>query len=55
VPLHLDRYAIVKEPVMLIVKTTQACNDDLYIEDNSPRWILNLKVISEESYATKRT
>jgi hypothetical protein len=32
---------------MLIVKTTQACNDDLYTEDNSPRWILNLKVISE--------
>jgi hypothetical protein len=21
--------------------------DDLYTEDNSPRWILNLKVISE--------
>jgi hypothetical protein len=28
--------------------------DDLYTEDNSPRWILNLKVISEFN-ATKRT
>jgi hypothetical protein len=41
---HLDRYAIVKEP--LIVKQLKLAMHDLYIEDNSPRWILNLKVIS---------
>jgi hypothetical protein len=43
---HLDRYAIVKEPCTLIVQPKLAM-DDLYTEDNSPRWILNLKVISE--------
>jgi hypothetical protein len=31
----------------LIVKKTKLAMDDLYTEDNSPRWILNLKVISE--------
>jgi hypothetical protein len=45
---HLDRYAIVKEPCTLIVKNnSKLAMDDLYTEDNSPRWILNLKVISE--------
>jgi hypothetical protein len=32
----------------LIVKNnSKLAMDDLYTEDNSPRWILNLKVISE--------
>jgi hypothetical protein len=29
--------------------------DDLYTEDSSPRWILNLKVISEFNLMLKRT
>jgi hypothetical protein len=45
---HLDRYAIVNEPCTLIVKNNSRITmDDLYTGDKSPRWILNLKVISE--------
>jgi hypothetical protein len=45
---HLDRYSIVKEPCTIIVKNnSRLAMDDLYTEDSSPRWILNLKVISE--------
>jgi hypothetical protein len=34
---HLDRYAIVKEPCTLIVKTTPSLQWMIFTEDNSPR------------------
>jgi hypothetical protein len=51
---HLDRYAIVKEPCNVdCKKQPKLAMDDLHRRQQS-RWILNLKVISELIYATKK-
>ncbi len=45
---HLDRYAVIKEPCTIVVKNNSRLKmSDIYLEDNNPRWILSLKVITE--------
>lgn len=45
---HLDRFAVIKEPCTIVVKNNSRLTmQDIYSRDNSPRWILNLKVITE--------
>ena len=44
---QLDRFAIISEPCTLIVKNNSRVQmKDIYSPDDNPRWILNLKVIS---------
>ena len=45
---HLDRFAVIKEPCTIIVKNNSRLTmQDIYSRDGNPRWILNLKVITE--------
>lgn len=53
---HLDRYAVISEPCTLIVKNnSRVTMQDIYTGDINPRWILNLKVITEFNLALLKT
>lgn len=53
---HLDRFAIIKEPCTIVVKNnSRVTMSDIYARDSSPRWILNLKVITEFNLTLLRT
>lgn len=44
---HLDGYAIVEEPCTILVKNNSRLDfNRLYIEDDNPRWLLNLKAVT---------
>jgi len=53
---HLDRFAIIKEPCTIVVKNnSRVTADDIYLKDTHPRWILNLKVITQFNLTLLKT
>lgn len=45
---HLDRYAVIRYPCTIMVKNNSRLQmSDIYTGDNNPRWLVNLKVITE--------
>lgn len=53
---HLDRYAIISEPCTLIVKNNSSVKmSDIFLEDSYPRWILNIKAISDFNLSLLKT
>jgi len=50
---HLNKYAIIKEPCTAIVRCNSTPDfNNPYTDDGYDRWIINLKVVSEDSLDT---
>ena len=51
--LHLERYAIIEKPCTIIVKNKSELDFfNIYDPDGNPRWLLNLKAITQENLDT---
>ena len=53
--MHLDRYAIIKEPCSkMVVNASRLHFDRIYRDDGHPRWLIHLKAIYSPNLITIR-